>query len=311
VSSPDRVLPMMVDEQINADYDRAHRRAFLRSVMSHVLRQPNALIPYRDVRDRITMERESYRGMQTVPVSQIIGSVDRFRDFDRAFFPKQRHTASRWKSIDLAFHRDIRLSPIELYKVGEIYFVKDGNHRVSVAREHGIDFIDAEVIEGHMRVPLRSSMSPTQILHQLEYAEFLRRTNLDKTRPNHDIRPTNLGRHEELVGHIEVHRALLAERTGTDVALDDAAADWFDTIYLPVVAAAREQRLLRAFPERTEADVYLWVMANRGRIEQEFGSGGVSDPSQLTEAYRSIEGRRNRLRRLLMRGYRQLRQASA
>jgi hypothetical protein len=296
----------MADELINSDYDRAHRRAFLRSVWSHILRQPNSLMPYRDVRDRITPERETYRGMQEVPVSQIIGSVDRFRDFDRAFFPKQRHTASRWKSIDRAFHKDIRLPPIQLYRVGDVYFVKDGNHRVSVAREHGVHYIDAEVIEGHVRAPLHSGMSPVQILHQLEYAEFLRRTNLDRTRPDHDIRPTHLGRYDEMIDQIQNHRSRLSDRTGMPVLLEEAASDWYDSIYLPIVAAAREQRLLRAFPGRTEADVVLWVLANRGRIDDEFGVGSSRDPEQMTEAYRAIEGRRNRIGRLFKRGVRRL-----
>jgi len=296
----------MVDEQINADYDRAHRKAFLRSVMSHVRRQPNSLIPYREVRNRVTVERETYRGMQAVLVSEIVGSVDRFRDFDRAFFPKQRHTAGRWKSIDRAFHSEIRLPPIQLYKVGDVYFVKDGNHRVSVAREHGVAFIDAEVIEAHVRVPLHSTMSTTQILHQLEYAEFLRLTNLDKTRTDHDIRPTNLGRYEEIIEHIGAHRRHLSTVQGAEGPMADAAANWFDTVYLPIVTGSRDRRLLREFPNRTEADIYLWVIANRDRIEAEFGDGKPIDPDRMTEAYRSIEGRRNRIRRLVMRGIRQL-----
>jgi hypothetical protein len=296
----------MVDELINADYDRAHRRAFLRAVRSHILRQPNSLIPYRDIRDRITMERETYRGMQEVPVGEIVGSVDRFRDFDRAFFPKQRHTANRWKSIDRAYHGDVRLPPIQLYKVGDVYFVKDGNHRVSVAREHGVQFIDAEVIEGHIRAPLRSTMSAEQILHQLEYAEFLRRTNLDRTRPHHDIRPSQLGRFEVFIDQIAQHQAGMSALSGKDVPFDEAAADWFDVAYLPVVTAARDQRLLRAFPDRTEADIFLWVLANRDRIEGEYGVDPVADPEQATEAYRSIEGKRHRIRRLFQRGVRQM-----
>ncbi len=125
--------------------------------------------------------RESYRGSGIVPVNQIVGSVDRFRDFDRAFLPRQRHTAGRWKNIDRAYYQDVRLPPIQLYKVGDVYFVKDGNHRVSVARERGVEFIDAEVIEGHIRVPLYASMSPAELLLQVEYAEFLRRTDLDRS----------------------------------------------------------------------------------------------------------------------------------
>jgi len=203
------------------------------------------------------------------------------------------------------------LPPIQLYKVGDVYFVKDGNHRVSVAREHGVEFIDAEVIEGHVRVPLRSTMSVSQLLHQLEYAEFLRQTNLDKTRPEHDLRPTSLGRFEELLEHIDGHRQLISANQGSDMPMAAAAAEWFDVIYLPIVTASRDRRLLRDFPNRTEADIYLWVIANRDRIERDFGNGKPVDPDRMTEAYRSIEGRHNRVRRLIMRGIRQLNPDSA
>ncbi len=296
----------MFDEQVNADYDRGQRRAFLRSMRSLLLREPNTLIPYKDLRERVKVEREVYRGIQSVPVDQIVGSVDRFRDFDRAFFPRQRHTAARWKNIDRAYHRDVRLPPVQLYKVGDIYFVKDGNHRVSVAREHGVAFIDAEVIEAQVRVPLRSTMSPTQLLHQLEYAEFLRQSNLDRTRPDHDIRPTSLGRYEDLLELIEARRESLSRSTGREFSMEEAAADWYDTSYLPIVTVAREQKLLDPFPGRTEADFYLWVIANHDRIEEQFGAGSSEDPDKAAKAWQQIEGRRNRVRRFVLRGLREL-----
>jgi hypothetical protein len=290
----------MADDQVRADYDRARRKAFLHDLVSFFRREPNTLLSYADVRDRVTMEGESYRGMREVPVDQIVGSVDRFRDFDRRFLPKRKNTANRWKSIDRAYHQDVVLPPIQLYKVGEIYFVKDGNHRVSVAREHGVAFIDAEVIEGHIRMPIDSSMSPRKLLHQVEYAEFLRKTNLDRTRPQHDIRPTALGRYDEIVTHIEGRRRRLSEqRDGEAVTLADAAADWYDNVYLPIVLAVREQKLLRDFPDRSEADVYLWVMANRMQIQMELGSR--FSPELSARAYREIEGEERRLKRIGLR----------
>jgi hypothetical protein len=289
----------MAEDQVRADYERARRKAFLHDVVGFFKREPNVLLSYADVRDRVTMEGESYRGMQEVPVDKIVGSVDRFRDFDRRFLPKRKNTANRWKSIDRAYHQDVVLPPIQLYKVGDIYFVKDGNHRVSVAREHGVAFIDAEVIEGHIRIPIDSSMSPRRLLHQVEYAEFLRKTNLDRTRPQHDIRPTALGRYDEIVTHIEGRRHRLSEQRGEPVSMSDAAADWYDNVYLPIALAVREQRLLREFPDRSEADVYLWVMANRLQIQMEAGSR--FNPELSTRAYREIEGDERRLKRIGLR----------
>jgi hypothetical protein len=289
----------MADDQVRADYDRARRKAFLHDIVSFFKREPNTLISYADVRDRVTMEGESYRGMQEVPVDKIVGSMDRYRDFDRRFLPKRKNTANRWKSIDRAYYQDVVLPPIQLYKVGDIYFVKDGNHRVSVARERGVAFIDAEVIEGHIRIPIDSSMSPRRLLQQVEYAEFLRKTNLDRTRPQHDIRPTALGRYDEIVTLIEGRRRLAEQRTGRPVTLSDAAADWYDNVYLPIALAVREQRLLRDFPDRTEADVYLWVMANRLQIQ--LAAGSRFSPEHSARAYREIEGEERRIKRIGLR----------
>lgn len=290
----------MADDQVRADYERARRKAFLHDVVSFFRRQPNTLISYADVRDRVTMEGESYRGMQEVPVDRIVGSVDRFRDFDRSFLPKRKNTANRWKSIDRAYHQDVVLPPIQLYKVGDIYFVKDGNHRVSVAREHGVAFIDAEVIEGHIRIPIDSTMSPRKLLHQVEYAEFLRKTNLDRTRPMHDIRPTALGRYDEIVIHIDGRRRRLREqRQGAEVSMSDAAADWYDNVYLPIALAVREQKLLREFPGSSEADVYLWVMANRLQIQM--ATGSKFNPENSAQAYREIVGDERPFKRIGLR----------
>ncbi len=170
----------MVEEQVRSDFERARQKAFFNELTSFFSRRTNTLISFHDVRSRFKPEGESYRGMQEVPVRQIVGSFDRFRDFDRAFLPRHAHSAGRWQNVDRAYHQDIRLPPVQLYKVGDVYFVKDGNHRVSVGREHGVEFIDAEVIESHVRVPVNASMSPYELLMQVEYAEFLRLTNLDK-----------------------------------------------------------------------------------------------------------------------------------
>jgi hypothetical protein len=253
----------MVEEQVNTDYERARQKAFFNELLSFFNRRPNELMSFHEVRKRFKPDGESYRGMQEVPVRQIVGSLDRFRDFDRAFLPRQAHSAGRWKNIDRAFHTDVRLPPVQLYKVGDIYFVKDGNHRVSVARERGVEFIDAEVIESHVRVPLDASMSPFQLLMQVEYAEFLRLTNLDRLRPDHDIRPSALGRYDEMWDHILIRQLELSESAGRSVSIEEAIEDWYDHFYGPIVRIARERGVLRRFPNRSEADIYLWTMAHR------------------------------------------------
>ena len=259
------------ESEVRHDFDRARTHAFLTDLRALFARRRNDLVPYHEVRNRVSPDSESYRGMQTVRLSQIVGSMDRFQDFNREFLPRQRFTAGRWQSVDRSYYQDVQLPPIQLYQVGDVYFVKDGNHRVSVARERGQEFIDAEVIEGHIRAPLYPSMNPDELLLQAEYAEFLRRTNLDRLFPDHDVRPSALGRYDEIWGHIQAHRAWLEAIRHQPVADAEAVKDWYEYIYCPIVEVARRQGLTERFPDRTEADVYLWVMRHRGEIERELG----------------------------------------
>lgn len=261
----------MSEDQVRADFDRARLRAFMHDLLALIQRRPNDLISYHELRSRFKPESESYRGLQTVPIEKIVGSLDRYRDFDRAFLPRQRHSARRWQNLDRLYYQDVPWPPIQLYKVGDIYFVKDGNHRVSVAREKGVQFIDAEVIEAHIRVPLYASMSPEELLLQAEYAEFLRRTNLDRLRPHHDIRPTSLGRYDVIWNHILHHQHWLSELRGEPVSTEEAVVDWYDHLYLPIVETARERGVVDQFPDHTEADIYLWVMAHRDELAQREG----------------------------------------
>ncbi|CAA9571231.1 MAG: Transcriptional regulator [uncultured Thermomicrobiales bacterium] len=299
----------MADDRVDQDFDRARQRAFLHDVVATVRRQPNDLVSFHDIRQRVSPERESYRGLQIVPINQIVGSMDRFQDFDRAFLPRQRHTARRWKSVDKAFYDDVTLPPIQLYKVGDIYFVKDGNHRVSVARQRGGDYIDAEVIEGHIRVPLTASMSPQELLLQVEYAEFLRQTDIDRSRPDHDIRPTALGRYDEILEHIRGHQAWLTSIWHRPASMAEAVVDWYDHIYLPIVRVVARRGVLDRFPSRTDADVYLWVMRHRGELEHRVGQD--VGPLAAAEDYanevvehsgpvnRLVDGTRSLLRRFV------------
>jgi hypothetical protein len=276
----------MIDDQIRNDFERARQKAFVHDLLAAVSRRENDLIPFHELRQRLSPEGESYRGMQTVPIDQIVGSMDRYLDFDREFLPRKKNTAGRWKNVDRAFYEDVRLPPIQLYKVGDIYFVKDGNHRVSVARERGVEFIDAEVIEGHVRVPLSSRMSPTELLMQAEYAEFLRRTNLDRLQPDHDIRPTALGRYDEIIEHIEGHRWWLSQIWHREATMDEAVNDWYTWIYLPIVQVVRDRGVLEEFQRLTEADIYLWVMRHRHSLGER--EGHDVGPVESAEDYAEI-----------------------
>jgi hypothetical protein len=140
---------MRLEEQVDAHFSRACRRALLWKVRFR-LRRNNAweqLLCFDDLKEIPGAAGRVYRGMRTVSVQQIGGSVGRCTEFDGDFMPTRASVQESWKRIDLAFHRGEVLPPVSLYKVGGFYFVLDGHYRVSVAAYHGVKWIDAYVTE--------------------------------------------------------------------------------------------------------------------------------------------------------------------
>jgi hypothetical protein len=140
---------MSLEEQVDKHFSLARRKALLRQIGARLKRDAtsNRLLCFDDLRKVPGTVGRIYRGMRTVPVGQIGGSVGRCSEFDREFMPAKARVDERWKRIDRAFHQGEELPPVSLYKVGGFYFVLDGHHSVSVARYHGVEWIDAEVTE--------------------------------------------------------------------------------------------------------------------------------------------------------------------
>ena len=151
------MIPYMdLNEQVDTDFIRARRRARLRATVARFRREraSNQLRSFDDVRrDLLVTNNRLYRGTRVVEVDKIVGSVGRWRDFDRSFLPARASVGERWKRIDRAFQRGEDLPPVELYAVGGAYFVVDGHHRVSVARYHGVPTVEAAVAEFHPKLP--------------------------------------------------------------------------------------------------------------------------------------------------------------
>jgi hypothetical protein len=138
-----------VEERVDQDFCRARRRAFVRQVRARLRRDgaSDELLCFDDLRKIPGASAQVYRGIRTVPVGQIGGSVGRCSEFDRDFLPAKANVKEKWKCIDRAFYRGEKLPPVSLYKVGGFYFVLDGHHSISVAYYHGVEWIDAEVTE--------------------------------------------------------------------------------------------------------------------------------------------------------------------
>jgi hypothetical protein len=274
------VVIVSADLLVQEDFERARRRALWRQITSRLAGRNNALLSFDEIRGQLRAHAQHYSGTRTVPISQIVGSVSRYRDFDRAFLPRQTQTKGRWMNIDRAYYDFTSLPPIELYQVGQTYFVKDGNHRVSVAREQGQEFIDAVIIELHVPVPIESLEELEDWIRRQDAVEFLARTRLLELRPSARIELTLPGQYEKLLEHIEVHRWFMGVEQHRPIAWDDAVRSWYDNVYSDLVGVVRSSGVLRDFPGRTEADLYLWLIEHRWYLQQ---SGEMSEPPPLDE----------------------------
>ncbi len=246
--------------QAHIDFEHARVKGFLTEIATLLSRRSNELLSFDDVKTKLHAHEQFYRGVQTVPIAKIVGSLNRYQDFDHQFLPTQSHTRARWIQIDAARLREEELPPVELYKMGDAYFVRDGNHRVSVARERGQEFIDAEIVEYPIRVPLDETVEPRELLLKAEYADFLERTGLDRVRPEQRIEFSILGGYKHLLEHISVHRYYLGLEHKSEVAWAEAVVSWYDHVYMPLVQIVRQRRVLDQFPARREADLYLWII---------------------------------------------------
>ncbi|MGH3090000.1 MAG: hypothetical protein ACRDSJ_22190 [Rubrobacteraceae bacterium] len=136
-------------ERVDLDFTRARRRAFWGSLARRLGfgSGRDVLLDFEETRKKLGAISERKLGRKTVEVSKIVGSVGRSGDFDRDFMPVKARLRKKWEHVDRGFHRGKESRLVSLFKIGDDYYVSDGNHRVSVARFHGVEMIDAEVVE--------------------------------------------------------------------------------------------------------------------------------------------------------------------
>jgi nucleotide-binding universal stress UspA family protein len=268
---------MFFDENPNklssaiADFHRARGRADLKELLSRLTGESNQLLSYDEVRQKLQLQGGMARGIRDIPLDAIVGSVGRYSDFTRDFLPRERVQPERWARLRIAASGLVGLPPIEVYQIGEVYFVQDGNHRVSVAREMGAKHIQAFVTEVHSQVQLAPDIQPDELILKAEYSQFLGQTRLNQLKPEADLSVSIPGQYPVLLEHIDVHRYFMGIDLQRPIPYEEAVAHWYDTVYLPVIQIMRDQGILRQFPNRTEADLYLWIAEHRAQLEDEFG----------------------------------------
>jgi hypothetical protein len=155
--------------------------------------------------------------------------------------------------------------------VGEVYFVVDGHHRVSVAREQGQEFLEAEVRECATRVNITANIKTEDLEILGAKVNFLERTSLDNIRPDANIKITVPDGFERMLEHIAVHRYFMGKDFKRDISEQEAVEHWYETVYMPIIKIIRESGLLKDFPGKTEGDLYLWVLDHQHYLYKEQG----------------------------------------
>ena len=255
------------------DFNEARLKASLQEALARLTGKPNELLSYDEVAQKLKLRARSDRGIHDIPVESIVGSVGRYTDFTRTFLPRKLGDQERWARVKAVMDDPVGagMEPIEVYKVGEAYFVLDGNHRVSIARQEGFEFIEAHIIEVKTEVPVTPDLQPDDLIIKAEYAEFLEKTEIRSLFPNVDLSVTVPGQYAKLLAHIEVHRYFMGLDFQRDIPYSEAVEHWYDEIYLPFIEPLRERGMLRWFPDRTETDLYLWVSEHRTTLESDLG----------------------------------------
>jgi hypothetical protein len=246
-----------------------------------------SLLPLDEVSGRLRLFEQSYVGVRPIPVDKIVGTASKTEDFDKDFLPRRRETRERWMRLERAYPLG-NFPPIVVYKVKDSYFVVDGHHRVAIARQRGIDFLDAEVTELRTRFPIPAGADVGRIIYAAQRDLFMSESGLDRARPEATIEFSRPHGYVELLELVKVHGFHLMIERNEVLPRDEMAGDWYDQVYLPTIAAIRDQRLLESFPRCTEADLFLYVWQRRRAVFPE--RGGMT----LEETVRTVGEQRGR-----------------
>jgi hypothetical protein len=224
------------------------------------------LLPFREVERRLGLVSQAYAGAQTIEVDRIVGSLDRTVDFDRDFRPRAPGLASRLQALHKRYP-DGDFPAINVYEVGGAYFVVDGHHRVAWSRQQGRRFIDAEVIRLNTEYELGDDVDVLTLIHTQQQRRFMHDSGLDEVRPDASFEMLRPDAYVELLGAVEAFGYRRSVEAGSLLTRAETGRAWYDSEYLPAVAAIHEVGLNRRYAFKTDADLFLWVAGKRRSLE--------------------------------------------
>ena len=259
-----------VTSKYNSDiaFSKAISKASIQELKNLLLRRSKRLLPFDEVKEKLELWYVRDLGLKSVPINSIVGSQGRYKNFTRHFLPLNEHLRNRWKHIEIAVASGKDLPPVELYKVCNAYFVKDGHHRVSVAKAKNKVTIEAKVFEYDCDLSLDDKTDLEQIAILETYQRFLRETGLKKTR-NPQLYLTVLGGYPILMEHIQRHRFYLKKKKARSISIEESAISWYDNIYSPMKDLHQKNGIISQFPHRTETDFYIWITKYKRLVFQD------------------------------------------
>jgi hypothetical protein len=264
-----------VHNRARDDFNKARSKATISQLLNTLTPDRQRLLSLEDVRNLLKPKTEIYKGMKTVPIDKIIGSEGRYKDFTSAFLPKRDFIRGRWESVDRAHLSDVILPAIKLYEIGGVYFVRDGNHRVSVARMQGVEAIDAEVIELDSEIEMQPGMTVNELKNAVvdyEKQKVFSDTELDSIIPPEEIVFSEPGRYVEMLRHIQGHKYFLNQGRETEIDFLQAASSWYNNLYKPIIRIIEQENIIARFPGRTMSDLYMWIIKHWDGLKNKYGN---------------------------------------
>jgi hypothetical protein len=277
------------------DFNRARGKALLSHIKHFMDADRDRLLSFNDVKEVLRPKNQVYRGMQVVPIDRIIGSEGRYRDFNKFFLPRSNHLRLRWERVDMASLKDINLPAIQLYEIGGVYFVRDGNHRVSVARTKKVELIDAEVISLASEINMTPGMTVEELktaVVNYEKKIFYEKTEFGRLTGCGDLDFTMPGRYDVVYNHILVHKYYINQDKEEEISFSEALVSWYNQVYLPVIKLIREEWITLNFPGRSPSDLYVWIIKHWDFLKKKYGVYSLSDAARdFSVKYGQSQGR--------------------
>lgn len=247
----------------DTDFSRARRSQLAASLARRLRREPddvNLILPFDEVVAALGRRGERHVGLETIALDSIVGTVDRAREFDRRFRPTSRSAKRRWKRIAAATRRGDAMPPIDVYRLGEMHFVRDGHHRVSVARQLGLDVIEAKVTEIETEVGADQSVRLHDLALKSHQRLFFERVPLPAG-ARERIRLSSGSWYAGLAEGVEAWGFRAMQQDGEFMRRGEVARAWFEEEYLPVVELLRDADLIAE--RATETEAYIRVTSLR------------------------------------------------